>query len=78
VLVEVEGGSAPAPEPEARHLAHFLPPGAPACWQTLGLAVARELIERQGGTLHVRPCGQGSLGGMALEVRLPADEGDGA
>jgi signal transduction histidine kinase len=73
VLVEVEGDGELVDDPAARHLAPFLPLGAPACRQAMGLAVARELIEQQGGGLRAR---RGAQGGWVLEVRLVADEGD--
>jgi len=70
ILVEVEDDIAPAKEEAAaRYLAPYLPAGTPAGAGALGLAVARDLVERQGGSLTARPR-QG--GGTVFELRLHA------
>lgn len=69
-LVEVEDDIRPCAQPgTARHLAAQLPTGAPLGPGALGLAVARDLVERQGGTLVARPS---AAGGTTFEVRLAA------
>ncbi len=70
VQVEVEDDVTPASADEApRHLAPYLPAGALGRLGALGLAVARDLVERQGGSLQARPC---PAGGTMFELRLPA------
>jgi signal transduction histidine kinase len=58
----------PQEDPLARLLAPRLPEGAPRAGSALGLVVARELVERQGGTLRARPR---EGGGTVFELRIP-------
>ncbi len=78
VVIEVEDDvahcagkpSAVGPAAEAgaaRFLAPYLPAGAPAGPGALGLAVARDLLERQGGALVARSTATGTL--FELELR---------
>jgi len=71
-VIEVEDDVPPAPRDEAwRLLAPHLPAGMPPGPGALGLAVARDLVERQGGTLEAHPR---AGGGTIFELRLPAPE----
>lgn len=70
ITIEVEDDVAPAkPEAAARLFAPYLPVGTSSGVGALGLAVARELVERQGGSLTARSA---KAGGTVFEVKLRA------
>jgi signal transduction histidine kinase len=71
-LIEIEDDIPASAEPAARHLAPYLPSGMPAGVGALGLAVARDLVQRQGGMLTARVRQDG---GTVLELQMQAASG---
>ena len=72
VVLEVEDDGLEAEDPLRPFLGPWLPEGAPHGPDLLGLAVARDLVDRQGGTMAARAL-QG--GGTVVEMRFPAVDG---
>lgn len=70
VSIEVEDDVSPPRTPgAARFLEPYLPAGAPVGSGALGLAVARDLVERQGGSVSARPT---PGGGTLFDLQLPS------
>jgi len=69
LLIEIEDDAASAGDRGLRHLAAWLPPGLAPGPGAYALVAARDLVERQGGTLSAQPA---ASGGTVLRITLPA------
>ncbi len=69
VLIELEDDAASAGDLGLRHLAAWLPSGLAPGPGAYALIAARDLVERQGGTLSAEPA---MSGGTVIRIALPA------
>jgi len=69
VLIEIEDDAAAVEDPALRHLAAWLPAGVAPGPGASALLAARDLVERQGGTLSAQPA---ASGGTVISIALPA------